>query len=261
MATISQAQWKRYITRLSSINEKAAEDIRKFVISRGGYLHINRQELIDYAYGVVIKYGEASATLSAEMYDALAELSGKYLPTAELAETPSIEEVAKTVNGTLKQSGNLEMLASAVGRLVKRTGADTTLINAERDGAQFAWIPSGDTCAFCIAIASRGWQYISKESFRNGHAEHIHSNCDCAYAVRFDESSNVSGYNPQIYEDLYYGVDELIDKEGRIRPKDRINAMRRLFYAENSEKINAQKRDAYEKRVERESSAAEELDV
>ena len=37
--------------------------------------------------------------------------------------------------------------------------------------------------------------------------------------------------------------------------------MRRDFYEENAEEINEQKRDNYEKRKERESSAAEETDV
>ena len=37
--------------------------------------------------------------------------------------------------------------------------------------------------------------------------------------------------------------------------------MRREFYAENKEEINAQKRSAYEKRQELNSSAAEEVDV
>ena len=48
--------------------------------------------------------------------------------------------------------------------------------------------------------------------------------------------------------------------EGRT-PKDKINTMRREFYAENAEEINAQKRDNYEKRRERESSAAEEINI
>ena len=44
-------------------------------------------------------------------------------------------------------------------------------------------------------------------------------------------------------------------------PTDKINAMRREFYAENKNRINEQKRSAYAKRVERNSSAAEEVDV
>jgi hypothetical protein len=43
--------------------------------------------------------------------------------------------------------------------------------------------------------------------------------------------------------------------------QDKINAMRRAFYKENSEKINEQKRIAYAKRKERESSKSEEYNV
>ena len=43
--------------------------------------------------------------------------------------------------------------------------------------------------------------------------------------------------------------------------KDKINAMRREFYAENKEEINEQKRSAYEKRQELNNSKAEEADA
>ncbi|MBR4692904.1 MAG: hypothetical protein IKP17_09110 [Oscillospiraceae bacterium] len=38
-------------------------------------------------------------------------------------------------------------------------------------------MPSGDTCAFCITLASRGWQKAGREAIKGGHAEHIHNNC------------------------------------------------------------------------------------
>lgn len=248
---ISADDWKKYIDRLSAINEKAGALMKKYIERHGLE---DTKALIDYAYLIATVYSEASAALSAAMYDAIAEVSGKYLPAAEMAATPEYGEVAKAINGTIKQSSNAELISSSISRLVKRTGADTTLLNAQRDGAQFAWIPSGDTCAFCIAIASRGWQYVSKTLLRNGHAEHIHGNCDCTYAIRFDSNSGVRGYDPEVYEEMYY------DADGRT-PQDRINSMRRKFYAENKEKINAQKRSAYEKSKELESSAAEEVDV
>lgn len=53
-----------------------------------------------------------------------------------------------------------------VSRLVKRAGADTTLKNAQRDGAEFAWVPHGDSCAFCLTLASRGWQRASQRPSR-----------------------------------------------------------------------------------------------
>ena len=85
---------------------------------------------------------------------------------------------------------NPENLPSGVSRLVKRAGADTTLHNAVRDGAQWAWVPNGDTCPFCITLASRGWQTASQKLLKNGHAEHIHSNCDCEFAVRFHSGTS-----------------------------------------------------------------------
>jgi hypothetical protein len=138
--------------------------------------------------------------------------------------------------------------------MVKMTGVDTTMRNAIRDSAEWAWIPRGDTCAFCISLASNGWQHASESQMKGGHAEHIHANCDCTFAIRFDSDSGVAGYDPRRYREMYN------DAEGR-SSRAKINAMRRQIYAENSEEINAQKRDNYAARQERESSAAEEVDV
>ena len=160
---------------------------------------------------------------------------------------------AKAVNGTIK-SRNTEIISAAVGRQVKMVGVDTMMQNALRDGAEWAWIPRGDTCAFCIALASRGWQRASKEAIKDGHAEHIHANCDCTYAVRFSHNLDVEGYSPSAYYKMYYG-------DGKGSPDDKIRALRRRIYAENADEINAQKRSAYAKRQERESSAAEELNI
>lgn len=249
--TISARDWSLYIRRLSALNDKAAGEMRAFV-TRYGFNDMDA--VIDYAYGLVTKYGEGAAALAAQMYDAIAELSGKLLDPAIPAATASYREVARTMQGIANVSENVEMLSSAVGRLVKRTGADTTLQNALRDGAQFAWIPAGDTCAFCITLASRGWQYASKKAIKGGHAEHIHSNCDCTYAIRFNEDTNVRGYKPERYREMY-------DNAEGSSSKAKINSMRREAYAENKEEINAQKRSAYEKRKERESSAAEEIET
>lgn len=236
---ISRREWLNYIERLSKINDKAADDVKRYVNANGGTANIDRDELINYAYGVVTKYGEASASLSAEMYDAVANLEGRNVKPAVPADTPTYSEVAKTMNGILKQSLNEEMLGGGAGRLVKRTGVDTVMNNALRDGAQWAWIPSGDTCAFCIALASRGWQKASKKALKNGHAEHIHANCDCTYAIRFDDNLEVEGYDPKEYQKMYYGA------EGNT-PEEKINSMRRMFYAENKDIVGVESDKAEE---------------
>lgn len=182
------------------------------------------------------------------MYDAIAELSGAVVPSAVPAEI-TYQDVAKTVNGIIKKTGSDEILAQGVGRLVKMAGTDTILSNAYRDrgkgskrkhsGAQVAWIPSGDTCPYCLLLASKGWQRQTQWG-ANNHSEHIHANCDCTYAVRFDDRFNVEGYDPDKLREDYYDAGD--------NQKDRLNAMRREQYAQNPEKYREQKREAYEKR-------------
>ena len=250
--TVSANDWAAYIRRLSALNEKAAEEMRDFVREHG---FSDMNALIDYAYALATKYGEGAAALSAAMYDAVAELSGKLFDPAVPAEPASYSQVAKTVQGVAKTSQNPEEMGGAVGRLVKQAGADTTLRNALRDGAEFAWVPSGDTCAFCITLASRGWQRASKKAIKGGHAEHIHSNCDCTYAIRFDGKGGVAGYDPEKYLRIYEGA------EGDT-PREKINAMRRENYAEHKEEINAQKRAAYKERKKSEKAlTSEETDA
>ena len=248
---ISANDWKKYITKMSKLSFTTSALIEDWIDKHGIE---DTKALTDYAYKLVAEYGNGSATLSALMYDMIAEIQGANVPPAELADIPEYGDVAKTVYGTLKSSQNPEEIGGAVSRMVKQMGCDTTLQNAQRDRAQFAWIPSGDTCAFCIALAGRGWQYVGKNSMKIGHAEHIHSNCDCTYAIRFSDDFWIGNYDPDVYRKQYESA------EGK-KPEDKINSMRRRFYAENKEEINEQKRSAYEKRKELNSSQAEETNV
>lgn len=225
---ITEKAWVEYITKMSQISQKAADLMQSWVQKNGLE---NDKALLDYAYALSQHYGQAIGALSCQMYEATAAAQGVIVPTAEVADLPDYGEVAKAVKGTKKQSPN--NIPGTLARLVKQVGADTTLKNAERDGAQFAWVPHGDTCAFCITLASRGWQYMSKKALRNRHAEHIHAHCDCEYAVRFDGKSTVVGYDPDKYLEEYY------DANGDI------NEMRRKRYAQNKDVINARKRELY----------------
>lgn len=257
---ISDKAWNRYISVLRELNNRAAEDMIRYM-TKQGWANIGgdfvltsyeRQALIDYAYGLATKYGEGAAAAACEMYDAVAVAQKARVKPAEPAKTATYSETAKAVNGTLKQSP--EVVPSAVSRLVKMAGVDTTMQNALRDGAYWAWVPRGDTCAFCIMLASNGWQKASKKAIKDGHAEHIHANCDCTYAISFGGPGDVEGYHPNQYLDEYENADGSSWQE-------KLNSMRRDYYQENSEEINAQKRSAYEKRKERNSSAAEETDI
>ena len=224
---LTQAAWDDYISRLSQLNQKAGQLMREYM---DGHPEADTDALIRYAYALVTKYGEGSAELACQMYDALAEAQGVTLPAAEPAATASYGEVSGMVKATQDSPANLQ---SGVSRMVKQAGADTTAHNAIRDGAEWAWVPHGDACPFCRMLASNGWQRASKNLLKKGHAQHIHANCDCEFAVRFTRDFDVSGYDPEEYLRQY-----------RDAGSD-INSWRRIDYAANRERINAQKRAAY----------------
>ena len=79
---------------------------------------------------------------------------------------------------------------------------------------------------------------------KGDHAQHIHANCDCPFAVRFDEKSSYDSYNPDKYAEIYYSA------EGS-SSTDKINSIRRELYKTNGDTIREQKRIAYAARKER----------
>ena len=222
---ITATAWAAYTQQLAKLNKKAGQLMADYIAAHGTG---DTDALIAYAHALVTKYGEGSAELACQMYDAAAAKAG--VPAAEPAQPASYGEVARMVQATKASQPQMQQ---GVSRLVKRAGADTTLKNALRDGAEWAWVPQGDTCAFCLTLASRGWQKASQAAIKGGHAEHIHANCDCEYAIRFDGRSTVAGYDPDKYLRQYRAAD------------GDINKLRRVNYAANKERINAQKRAAY----------------
>ena len=231
---ITKKTWDAYISKLSAVNSEAASKMRTYLSTHQWWASEEaKKAAINYAYALTTKYGEAGATLAAEMYDAVIDGALAAVP----ADVASYGEVAKAVQGTMK-SGNIEMIAGSVERLVKMASADTTIKNAIRDEVEWAWIPSGDSCAFCLTLASRGWQNASKRVIKGDHADHIHAHCDCTFAIRKDERTKYPGYDPDKYLEMYQDADGA-------KPNEKINSMRRQMYARNKDEINEQKRAAY----------------
>ena len=241
---ITAAAWAVYRKKLSAVNRKAADLMTQYVEING---IDNTYKLIEYAYALATKYGEAAAALACQMYDQTAEAAKAGVPRAEPANTATFEEAAKAINGTLKKSSLPSSLGSSTGRLVKQAASDTTLKNARRDNAEFAWIPSGDGCPFCQIIASKGWRRASKETAAGSHADHIHPNCQCEFAIRFSSRDGISGYDPQVYKDNYDSAEGTTSKE-------KLRSMARENYAENKDAINARKREEYAQRMKIQNS-------
>ena len=115
---ISTKTWNEYITRLSRLNQKAGQLMREYIDAHGT---ADTDDLVAYAYGLVTKYGEGSTELACQMYEALAEAQGVYVPAAEPAETASYSEVARMVNATKDQNpANLANGVSPSGQACRR---------------------------------------------------------------------------------------------------------------------------------------------
>lgn len=192
-------EYSKYASTQEKIRKTASDMMQKWVDKNGVE---DRQKAIQFAKALSDKYGEAAASYACDMYDAIALSQNAKVPPAVPADTASWEEVGKAINGSLKQSIDGNLISGVVERLVKQAGEDTMLHNAARDRAEFAWIPDGGACAFCIMLASRGWQRASKDLLIS-HAEHIHANCGCEFAIRFDKNSGVKGYNPDALKKMY----------------------------------------------------------
>lgn len=242
--------WIKYINIHTSANKAAEKRMERYIEIHGTD---DMDKLSDYAYALVTKYGEAATALSCEMYDKLARAQKVDVPDAMPAETATYGEVAKAVRGAAKRS--TAMIPDVVGRLVKQAGADTTLQNAKRDNAWFAWVSHGDTCPYCMALAGLGWQKAGELTLKGGHAEHIHANCDCEYVIDLKGNLEIEGYDPnEINQQLLDMADGEYDAESLIRMSGHnakghdhtaLNIVRRKQYAANKEYINAQKRERY----------------
>lgn len=247
---IPEAAWVEYVEALAKVDRVATERMQDYIVTHEIDSEEAIQKMVAVAYGISTLYGEAAAELAAEMYD-LFNVDGE---PAEPAETSPYWYINDVVRGALKMAPFAALVAGAVGRTVKLAGQDTTLNNAIRDGAEVAWIPHGDTCPFCIMLAGEGWKKAYPSMLKDGHAKHVHSNCDCAYAIRKTDSTSYAGYDPEKYRRQYEAAEGVTEEQ-------KLNSMRRMFYKQNAEKIREQKRNAYARSKALNASAAEEENV
>ena len=65
---------------------------------------------------------------------------------------------------------------------------------------RFARVPQGgETCRFCLMLASRGAVYLTEH--KAGAVSHYHANCDCKVVPDFGDG--IEGYDPSVYYDKY----------------------------------------------------------
>jgi hypothetical protein len=188
-----------YRDRMQLIQQAAHDEMQLYINQYGIE---DGQALSEAAQGIVTKYSTMATSAAANMYDDLANYQGAGAWGAETIEPPTMKETQHAVFASLN-GGTPDRAANAVESLVKQIGEDTILQNAVRDRAEYAWIPGGsETCAYCLDIASNGWQPARLDTAHGEHADHIHPNCKCHFMVRFSKEYDVEGYEPEKYKKI-----------------------------------------------------------
>ncbi len=146
-----------------------------------------------------------AAARAAEYYDALRKtqrLSSRYSAVAESLRDPAATLGAvRSFIEQVKKGNSAEFLRLCLSRVdeeTRRSANKCVAYNASKDPAKprYARVPRGETCGFCLMLASFGFHYKTIKA-----AEHSHERCDCRIVPGFDSETTVKGYDPDgMYE-------------------------------------------------------------
>ena len=97
-------------------------------------------------------------------------------------------------------TGNIDDYLDYISKWIQSAGRMHVQNNIRMDPTQPRWarIPKGETCEFCLMLASRGFDYLTEETASLGGSFH-NGACDCAVVPSWIESK-ISGYNPYLLE-------------------------------------------------------------
>lgn len=194
-------------------------------------------------------YGDASASVGADLIDALLDKAGD----GGLATMPAAVDrrrVGKAVRrcaaDLFGEDADIGRFAGGVSEFVARTvshRADDCVAESavaaneartrrgRKGGMRFARVPSGPSCGFCIMLASRGFVYATRESA--GGMSRWHNDCDCRIVAGYD-GMRVEGYDPDGMYERYRSCRGAIRADAKgspvFRDWDRLPAEERAKY-------------------------------
>lgn len=105
----------------------------------------------------------------------------------------NIEKYAKTHK--LGDDEFVRLLAEEVGGEVVQHANRTTIHNAVKNNLCYARVPFGNSCAFCLMLASRGFVYKT-ETTAGEDKGHYHARCRCKI-VAGKKDTKIGDHNPE----------------------------------------------------------------
>lgn len=177
---------------------------------------MTRDEVVELAVRVAEKYSYLGCELGAQWYDLCSELAGVDVDPAELAEVDAEYLETRAQDAFDRANANSPIgdvfsyyLQNQIENSIRRTGSANLYRDYERGmaGGKWARVPVGETCAWCLMLASQGAWYLSKETAKGIDPDHYHDGCDCV-AVYHADPESISGYaNLTKYKEMYYDAE------------------------------------------------------
>lgn len=185
---------------------------------------LTEEELFSIATQLGEKYGLLASELGAQWYDLCTQLAEIEAEPAELSPV-STEDINARVTAAMNAEPVLiesvfnSYLQNVVNDSIRRTGDANLQRDYERGLAGGKWcrVPVGDTCAWCLMLASNGAWYKSEETALGTSPDHYHSDCNCI-AVYHADAESIKGYDKLTeYKQMYYAADDarIANKNGR----------------------------------------------
>ena len=250
MATPNYEQIQSFGNVTAQLKEAAIDEFMEYV-----YDGMTIDELIDAATNVAVKFSYLSCELGAQWYDLCSELAGLDVEPAELPEVDA-DSVARRARGVADSAGDSPTIAgdafnsflqNIVQDSIRTTGYDNLWRDYERGmaGGRWARVPVGDTCAWCMMLASQGAWYLSEETALGKEADHYHSDCNCI-AVYHADPDSIKNY-PQLleYKQKYYDAENarVANANGREPYDEELQARVNRARAEHRAKYDAGETD------------------
>lgn len=210
MAAPNYEQIQSFGNVTDQLRQAAVDEFMEYV-----YDGMTPEEVIDAAATVAAKYSYLGCELGAQWYDLCSELAGV---DAEPAELPEMDDEAikgrtrnafeKSQQPTVQAIFN-DFMQNVINDSIRTTGSANLWRDYERGIAGGRWcrVPVGDTCAWCMMLASQGAWYLSEESALGASPDHYHEGCDCK-AVYHADAESIQGYSDLAkYKKMYYNAD------------------------------------------------------
>ena len=228
MATPNYEQVRSFGFVASQLKQAAVEEFASRI-----HDGMSVEDVTQTAVRIAEKYSMLGCELGAQWYDLCSELAGldvdpAYLPDPDVE---TIENGAKAAAGASRRGDYgafNNFLNNMVMTSIRETGTANLWRDYERGLAPGRWarVPVGETCAWCLMLASQGAWYVSEQSALGKEAGHYHSDCDCI-AVYHADAADIAGYSDlETYKEMYYEADNarIANKRGTNPYPDELKA-------------------------------------